>query len=862
MNTQLSEKLNAILSCSREKAKKLGSREITIGHVLLSIIDAEDDRGARNLLKIQNFKLHDLRHDLEKALAEPTPMPVDDEPVFHSSTMEVIKKCLDYASRQKLPEANSLHLISAILTIKPDEKTEKVMKKYNIDEETIWGDEDIETSIDSYIADNEDEALSDITDGLGFDDDDEDEFPDPPSGGPSGESGSASAGKRTKSGKKPGGPGSDTPAIDKFGTDITAAAEEGALDPVVGRHQEIERIAQILCRRKKNNPILIGEPGVGKTAIVEGLALRIVEKKVSRMLHDKRVIHLDMPAIVAGTKYRGQFEERLNAIIKELSQHPEIIIFIDEIHTLIGAGSAAGSMDAANMLKPALSRGQIQCIGATTTDEYRKSIEKDGALERRFQKIMVDPTTPEETLEILNNIKDKYEDHHNVNYSPEALEACVRLTDRFISSRHFPDKAIDAMDEAGSRVHLCNIDTPENILEQEKLINEMREKKHEAVRSQNFELAANFRDKERQEEIKLDALRQHWEEEMKENRETVGEKEIEEVVSMMSGVPVHRIGTTEMQRLRTLSDDLSSKVIGQDEAIHTISRAIRRNRLGLRDRKRPVGCFMFVGPTGVGKTYLAQQLAQHIFGTQDSLIRIDMGEYTQDFSTSRLIGAPPGYVGYDEGGQLTEQVRRKPYSIVLLDEIEKAHQKVYNLLLQLMDEGRLTDSTGRTVDFKNTIIIMTSNVGSRELKEFGRGVGFLAIKGADTQANAKEIVRKELKKKFAPEFINRLDDIVNFNQLKMDDLLKIVKLELTKLTQRVRENGINLTITPAAREYVAKEGYDIEYGARPLKRSIQKNIEDPLTDYIIDHELTAGELTADIIKEKITIISGDEAQDS
>lgn len=862
MNTQLSEKLNAILSCSREKAKKLGSREITIGHVLLGIIDA-DDHGARNMLKIQNFDLDDLRRELEEALAESTPMPVDDEPVFHSSTMEAIKKCLDFASRQNLSEANSLHLICAILTIKPDEKTEKVMKKYNIDKETLWGEEDIEDSINSYIsydeneALDEDEALSGIIDGLGFDDDDDDELPSPPSGGSFGESGSASAGKGTKSGKKPGGPGSNTPAIDKFGTDMTAAAEEGALDPVVGRHEEIERIAQILCRRKKNNPILIGEPGVGKTAIVEGLALRIVEKKVSHVLQDKRVIYLDMPAIVAGTKYRGQFEERLNAIIKELSEHPEIIIFIDEIHTLIGAGSAAGSMDAANMLKPALSRGQIQCIGATTTDEYRKSIEKDGALERRFQKIMVDPTTPEETLEILNNIKDKYEDHHNVNYSPEALEACVRLTDRFISSRHFPDKAIDAMDEAGSRVHLSNVDTPENIIEQERLINEIREKKHEAVRSQNFELAANFRDKERQEEIKLDALRQQWEEEMKENRETVGEKEIEEVVSMMSGVPAHRIGTTEMQRLRTLSDDLSAKVIGQDEAIHAISRAIRRNRLGLRDRKRPVGCFMFVGPTGVGKTYLAQQLAQHIFGSQDALIRLDMGEYTQDFNTSRLIGAPPGYLGYDEGGQLTEQVLRKPYSIVLLDEIEKAHHKVYNILLQLMDEGRLTDSSGRTIDFKNTIIIMTSNVGSRELKEFGRGVGFQAIKGADTQINAKEIVRKELKKKFAPEFINRLDDIVNFNQLRMDDLLKIVNLELTKLTERVNENGITLSVTPAAREYIAKEGYDIEYGARPLKRSIQNNVEDPLTDYIIDHEFTTGELIADVQDNKITIIPKD-----
>lgn len=636
---------------------------------------------------------------------------------------------------------------------------------------------------------------------------------------------------------------------------MTRAAEEGKLDPVVGRVKEIERLAQILSRRKKNNPILIGEPGVGKSAIVEGLALRIVEKKVSRILFDKRVIALDMTAVVAGTKYRGQFEERIRSILNELKKNPNIILFIDEIHTIVGAGSAAGSMDAANMLKPALARGEIQCIGATTLDEYRQNIEKDGALERRFQKVIVEPTTAEETLQILKNIKDKYEDHHNVNYTDAALEACVKLTDQYITDRNFPDKAIDALDEAGSRVHLTNITAPKEIEEQEKLIDEMKSLKNEAVRLQNFELAASYRDKEKEYTNQLDTLKEEWEKSLKENRETVDDEQIAEVVSMMSGVPVQRMAQAEGMKLLGMKDDLLSKVIGQDKAIATLVKAIQRSRVGLKDPNKPIGTFMFLGPTGVGKTHLAKELAKLMFGSADALIRIDMSEYMEKFTVSRLVGAPPGYVGYEEGGQLTEKVRRKPYSIVLLDEIEKAHPDVFNILLQVMDEGRLTDSYGRTVDFKNTIVIMTSNIGTRQLKEFGKGIGFAAQIRTDDKEYSRSVITKALNKSFAPEFINRLDEIITFDQLDLNALTRIIDIELKGLYSRVERIGYKLVIDEDAKKFVATKGYDVQFGARPLKRAIQNNLEDGISELILGSEMAAGDtIKVSYDKEKDIIV--------
>ena len=628
-----------------------------------------------------------------------------------------------------------------------------------------------------------------------------------------------------------------TPYLDNYDIDLTQAAEGGKLDPVVGREKEIERIAQILSRRKKNNPILIGEPGVGKSAIAEGLALRIVEKRVSRALFGKRIISLDMTAVVAGTKYRGQFEERIRAILTEVKKHPDVILFIDEIHTIVGAGSAAGSMDAANMLKPALARGEIQCIGATTLDEYRKNIEKDGALERRFQKVLVEPTSPEETLQILRNIKDKYEEHHNVTYTDEALEACVRLTDRYVTDRYFPDKAIDAMDEAGSRIHLTHISVPQEIEEQERLIEEAQQHKNEAIRLQNFELAASFRDRENQYTEQLERLKNEWKEKLKDNRETVDSPQIEEVVSMISGVPVQRMAQAEGVRLKGMKQALLSKVIGQDKAVETLVRSIQRSRVGLKDPNKPIGTFLFLGPTGVGKTHLAKELAKNMFGTTDAIIRIDMKKFT----VSRLVGAPPGYVGYEEGGQLTEKVRRHPYSIVLLDEIEKAHSDVFNMLLQVMDEGRLTDSLGRTVDFKNTIIIMTSNIGTRQLKEFGKGIGFTAQTGENEKEHANSLIRKALNKSFAPEFINRLDEIVTFDQLDIASLEKIIDIELAGLYKRIEGCGYHLLLDQEAKRFVAEKGYDVQFGARPLKRSIQNHLEDGLAELIINEEPQTGD---------------------
>lgn len=686
----------------------------------------------------------------------------------------------------------------------------------------------------------------DVNSGMGFpEDDDDEEMSSPRSGG----SGSEERQQQAQTASKK--PANDTPVLDNFGTDMTKAAEEGRLDPVVGREKEIERLAQILSRRKKNNPILIGEPGVGKSAIVEGLALRIIQKKVSRILFDKRVVALDMTAVVAGTKYRGQFEERIRSILNELQRNPNVILFIDEIHTIVGAGSAAGSMDAANMLKPALARGEIQCIGATTLDEYRKNIEKDGALERRFQKVIVEPTTAEETLQILKNIKEKYEDHHNVSYTDEALEACVKLSARYITDRNFPDKAIDALDEAGSRVHLTNINVPKEIEEQEKLIEEARSLKAEAVKSQNFELAASYRDREKELSVRLEEMKVEWEARLKDDRQTVGEEEIANVISMMSGVPVQRMAQAEGLKLVGMKEELQAKVIAQDAAIEKLTKAILRSRVGLKDPNHPIGTFMFLGPTGVGKTHLAKQLAKYMFGSADALIRIDMSEYMEKYTVSRMIGAAPGYVGYEEGGQLTEKVRRKPYSIVLLDEIEKAHPDVFNILLQVLDEGRLTDNYGRTIDFKNTVIIMTSNIGTRQLKEFGRGVGFAAQNRTDDNEHSRSVIQKALNKAFAPEFLNRLDEIITFDQLSLEAITKIVDIELKGLYERVEAIGYKLVVEDDAKTFLASKGYDVQFGARPLKRAIQNHLEDGLSELIVAEELQPGDtVNVSVDKEK------------
>lgn len=646
------------------------------------------------------------------------------------------------------------------------------------------------------------------------------------------------------------GDNNGTPVIDKYGKDISRAAADGDLDPMVGREQEIERLTQILSRRKKNNPVLIGEPGVGKSAIIEGLAQRINDRKVARGLLDKRIVALDMAAVVAGTKYRGQFEERVKAIVDEAMQHPEVILFIDEIHNIVGAGNSTGAMDAANLLKPALARGEFQCIGATTLDEYRKSIEKDGALERRFQKVLVEPTTAEQTLEILKNIKEVYEDHHGVIYTDEALEACVRLTDRYMSDRFFPDKAIDALDEAGSRVHISKVVVPKEISQLEESIAQAQENKISAVQEQNFESAASYRDLQERLKLELEDAKKRWDEELDTCRETVDESDVAEVVALITGVPVQRIAQAEGIRLLGMGDELKRLIIGQDEAIDKIVRAIRRNRAGLRDPQRPIGSFMFLGPTGVGKTLLAKRLAEFLFNSADALIRIDMSEYMEKFNVSRLVGAPPGYVGYEEGGQLTERVRRHPYSVVLLDEIEKAHPDVFNMLLQVLDEGALTDSLGRKVNFKNTIVIMTSNIGTRELKEFGAGVGFNT--SILTRERSDSVIRKALNRSFSPEFLNRVDDIVTFGSLGHDEILSIVDIELRSFYDRVSQNGLTLNITAEARDKVAELGFDPQYGARPLKRAIQNHIEDPLSELLLREEATAGDtIIIDVVDQEI-----------
>ena len=823
MNNQFTQRVSDIITYSKEEANRLRNSYIGPEHLLLGVIREGEGKAIEILLNL-NINLRDIKYKLENILKRDseTDAIYDANINFNESASKVLKLCILEAKLLKNSLADSEHILLAIMRVK-DNSAFRLLESSDVTYDKIIEQLTLQPDIHAGLGFSEDE------------DEEEDEIQNRPSAG-SNQSGAA---QQTRSTQKK--PTNDTPVLDNFGTDITRAAEEGKLDPVVGRMKEIERLAQILSRRKKNNPILIGEPGVGKSAIVEGLALRIVEKKVSRILFDKRVIALDMTAVVAGTKYRGQFEERIRSILNELKKNPNIILFIDEIHTIVGAGSAAGSMDAANMLKPALARGEIQCIGATTLDEYRQNIEKDGALERRFQKVIVEPTTPEETIQILQNIKEKYEDHHNVNYTDAALEACVKLTERYITDRNFPDKAIDALDEAGSRVHLINITAPKEIEEQEKLIDETKSLKNEAVRLQNFELAASYRDKEKEYTAQLDALKEEWEKSLKENRETVDEEQIADVVSMISGVPVQKMAQAEGMKLLGMKDELLTKVIGQDKAIATLVKAIQRSRVGLKDPNKPIGTFMFLGPTGVGKTHLAKELSRLMFGSTDALIRIDMSEYMEKFTVSRLVGAPPGYVGYEEGGQLTEKVRRRPYSIVLLDEIEKAHPDVFNILLQVMDEGRLTDSYGRTVDFKNTVVIMTSNVGTRQLKEFGKGIGFTAQVREDNKEYAKGVITKDLNKSFAPEFINRLDEIINFDQLNMEALVKIIDIELKGLYQRMENIGYKMVIDDDAKRFIASKGYDIQFGARPLKRAIQNYLEDGLSEIILSTELQSGD---------------------
>ena len=833
MNNQFTQRVSDIIMYSKEEANRLRNSYIGPEHLLLGLIREGEGKAIEILFNLQ-INLQDIKNQLEaivKNNAE-NDTTYDENISFNDKASKVLKLCILEAKLLRNIAADSEHILLAIMKVK-DNAAFHVLESNGVTYEKIK----LTLQPDTHA-------------GLGFseDEDEDEDIRQSPSGNKS----NAAQQQARPAQKKPA---NDTPVLDNFGTEMTKAAEEGKLDPVVGRVKEIERLAQILSRRKKNNPILIGEPGVGKSAIVEGLALRIVEKKVSRILFDKRVIALDMTAVVAGTKYRGQFEERIRSILNELKKNPNIILFIDEIHTIVGAGSAAGSMDAANMLKPALARGEIQCIGATTLDEYRQNIEKDGALERRFQKVIVEPTTAEETLQILKNIKDKYEDHHNVNYTDAALEACVKLTDRYITDRNFPDKAIDALDEAGSRVHLTNITAPKEIEEQEKLIDEMKSLKNEAVRLQNFELAASYRDKEKEYTNQLDTLKEEWEKSLKENRETVDDEQIAEVVSMMSGVPVQRMAQAEGMKLLGMKDDLLSKVIGQDKAIATLVKAIQRSRVGLKDPNKPIGTFMFLGPTGVGKTHLAKELAKLMFGSADALIRIDMSEYMEKFTVSRLVGAPPGYVGYEEGGQLTEKVRRKPYSIVLLDEIEKAHPDVFNILLQVMDEGRLTDSYGRTVDFKNTIVIMTSNIGTRQLKEFGKGIGFAAQVRTDDKEYSRSVITKALNKSFAPEFINRLDEIITFDQLDLDALTRIIDIELKGLYSRVKNIGYKLVIDEDAKKFVATKGYDVQFGARPLKRAIQNNLEDGISELILGSEMAAGDtIKVSYDKEKDLIV--------
>ena len=830
MSSQFSPKVSEILSYSREEAARLASRSVGPEHLLLGLLRMKDGLVIDTFHRL-NLNLQNIKTELENRVREDEiGMPIyTHELVLNEKASNILKLAVLEARMDRSANVKEQHLLLAILHDAANNGAKQVLELNNM-------------NYDDTMAMFRAPQTNGITNGIGLPDEDEEEFEDT-AGGSSKSSGSAKSGSTATQTQKAA---SKTPVLDTFGTDLTQAALDGKLDPCVGREKEIQRVVEILGRRKKNNPILIGEPGVGKSAIVEGLAQQIASHHTSPMLFGKRIYTLDMTGVVAGTKYRGQFEERLKALMKEIEANPNVIVFIDEIHTIIGAGSTPGSMDAANIMKPALARGTIQCIGATTLDEYRNSIEKDGALERRFQKIQVEPTTQEETLQILRNIKDRYEYHHHVTYTDEALVACVKLTDRYVTDRFMPDKAIDALDETGSRVHLSNAQVPPEIAELEKEIAHIKERKNAAVKNQNFELAAGYRDRQTKLEADLKALNEKWQNGEDEERQTVDAEQVADVVSMMTGVPVQRMAEQEGIRLKGMSQELKGAVIGQDKAIDKMVRAIQRNRVGLKDPNHPIGVFMFLGPTGVGKTYLAKKLAEFMFGSSDALIRIDMSEYTESFNTSRLIGAPPGYVGYEEGGQLTERVRRHPYSIVLLDEIEKAHNNVFNLLLQVLDEGRLTDGNGRFVDFRNTVIIMTSNAGTRQLKDFGRGVGFNTATGTGLALNeqdkehARSIVQKALSKQFSPEFLNRLDEIITFDQLDLDAIKQIIDIELKGLYNRIEQIGYKIDLSDEAKEFVATKGYDVQFGARPLKRAIQNYIEDGISDLIVNGNLQPG----------------------
>ena len=816
MNNQYSQKLSDILVYSKEEAGRLRCDYIGPEHLLLALL-RDSNNMAVDLLNKLHADLRNIKSEIENDIERTNTFNDTAQSLDLNSIANKVMRLTQLEARMlKKSPADVEHLLLAILK-----------ENHNLAADVLTRNDVSYDKVMNLLS-----IKSDFSNGDFMDDEEDDEFPTE-------NKGEASRPTATKQQPKSS---SDTPVIDNFGVDMTKAAAEGKLDPVIGREKEIERIAQILSRRKKNNPVLIGEPGVGKSAIVEGLALRIVQKKVSRILFDKRLVMLDMASVVAGTKYRGQFEERLRSILNELQKNPNIILFIDELHTIVGAGSAAGSMDAANMLKPALARGEIQCIGATTLDEYRKTIEKDGALERRFQKVIVESPDAEETIHILQNIKDRYEDHHNVHYTDDAIVACVKLSERYITDRCFPDKAIDVLDEAGSRVHLTNILVPQEIEQQEALIADAHTQKNLAVKNQDYELAADYRDRERRLENELAEMKRNWEAGLKEHRETVDEAQIAEVVSMISGVPVQRMAQSEGIRLKGMRDALNQSVIAQENAIGKLVKAIQRNRLGLKDPNRPIGTFMFLGPTGVGKTLLAKELARHMFGSTDALIRVDMSEFMEKHTVSRLVGAPPGYVGYEEGGQLTERVRRRPYSIILLDEIEKAHADVFNLLLQVTDEGRLTDGNGRLIDFRNTVIIMTSNVGSRQLKDFGRGVGFSTRMEFDDKEHSRSVIQKALNKTFSPEFLNRIDEIVTFDTLDDAALRTITDLEVDKLIQRLGNIGIEVTVDEASRAYISRKGYDPQYGARPLKRAVQTYLEDELGEILIEDAPQAGEV--------------------
>mgnify|MGYP001294484330 FL=1 len=826
MTSQFSPKVSQILAFSREEAARLASRSVGPEHLLLGILRDKTGPVHELFLKL-DINYQSIKTELEQKVREDDFMqPLNTrELVLNEKASNILKLAVLEARIQSMQMVDEQHLLLAILHDHANNGAKEVLEFNNM-------------SYEDALTYFQNKSGYMTNDGIDMPDKDEDEDGMLSiNGGNSQKSNpqSTATGVHRSQGK--------TPVLDNFGTDLTKCASEGKLDPVVGREREIQRVVEILCRRKKNNPILIGEPGVGKSAIVEGLAQLINKHHTSPVLFNKRIISLDMTAIVAGTKYRGQFEERIRALIKEIEQNPDVVIFIDEIHTLIGAGSTPGSMDAANILKPALARGTIQCIGATTLSEYRNSIEKDGALERRFQKVIVEPTTSDETITILNNIKERYENHHHVSYTNDAILACVKLTERYVTDRFFPDKAIDVLDEVGARVHLRHTQMPPEISEKEKEINFIKGKKQAAVRNQNFELAASYRDKQTELEAELSELQEKWANNEIGTRDEITENDVTEVVSMITGVPVQRMAEAESARLKNMANDLKTVVVAQDKAIEKMVKAIQRNRVGLKEKNHPIGAFMFLGPTGVGKTYLAKKLAEHMFGSSDALIRVDMSEYSESFNTSRLVGAPPGYVGYEEGGQLTEKVRRHPYSIVLLDEIEKAHGNVFNMLLQVLDEGRLTDGNGRLIDFRNTVIIMTSNAGTRQLKEFGRGIGFNAGGFSSENINetdkeyARSIIQKSLSKQFSPEFLNRLDEIITFDQLDLEAIKRIIDIELKGLVGRIKELGCNIKISNAAKEFVASKGYDVQFGARPLKRAIQNYIEDGLCELILDGKL-------------------------